>query len=79
MTVEEEYPDFWGWLMNEPDVEETHVTARGGWSVPTDQYYDLRGFSDEVFEEATGVSRFDNGNVIVGEIVEDERALPAGT
>jgi hypothetical protein len=33
------------------------------------------GEPDMVFEEATGRSRFDNGNVIVGEIVEERMEL----
>lgn len=32
----------------------------------------IRGEPDEFFYETTGRSQYDNGNVIVGEIVEDE-------
>ncbi len=59
--------DFWDTLM-----EEQHVTLPGGWSVPKEKFY---GVPDKVFEEAAGVSRFDNGNVIVGEIVEERKEL----
>jgi len=69
VNPKEYYSGFWEDLVNE------YVTSPGGWGVPTDQFYEgfsVKGEPDTVFEEATGVSRFDNGNVIVGEIVEDE-------
>lgn len=62
---------FWDDLMDEMGV----VTLPGGWTVPKDQVYE--GFkyarTDETFD--TERSRFDNGKVVVGEIVE-ESGLP---
>lgn len=69
MTKDKPSVGFW------EDMVEEYVTLPGGWCVPKDQVYEGFGYARGEPDR----SRFDNGKVIVGEIVEDERALPART
>ena len=68
MNPKEYYSGFWEDLVNE------YVTSPGGWGVPTDQFYDIRmeDAPEGYAEWANDGPDYDNGNVIQGEIVEDE-------
>jgi hypothetical protein len=60
---------FWDYLMEDMMVNPQNY-AKAETSEPFES--EFKGGPDEVFEEATGVSRYWTPETLVGEIVEDE-------